>query len=131
MRKGSAQASDHGAWLWLGAAAVSVLLLPWYGVEGGVLRGGWPVPAVVEATAGGRIWLLPLLLPLLAAAWALHRRKPRLLVACGAAALAWLLFEAFGLRSHGLRLEGLAEVWRGARRSRHWAGARCSMPWQR
>jgi iron(III) transport system permease protein len=116
MRKGSARTSDQGAWLWLGAAAVAMLLLPWYGMEGGLLSGGWSpsMPAVVQGTAGGRFWLLPLLLPLPVAAWAVHRRMPHLLVACGLLGLAWLAIEAFGLRSHGLRLEGLATAWAGS-----------------
>jgi iron(III) transport system permease protein len=115
MRKGSAGSAQRGATLWLAAAAASLLVLPWYGLEGGLVN-GWRAarPAMLEGSLGGRVWLLPLLLPVLAAAWAVHRRMPRLLAWAGSAGLAWLAIEAFGLRTHGLRLEGLAALLAGS-----------------
>ncbi|MCQ4162384.1 iron ABC transporter permease [Roseomonas sp. GC11] len=115
MRKGSAGSSGQGLRLWLLAALASLLLLPWYGLEGG-LPGGWHAarPALLEALSGGRLWLLPLAPPLLLAAWAAWARSSGALVAAGLAGIAWLLVEAFGLRAHGLRLEGLAALLEGS-----------------
>jgi iron(III) transport system permease protein len=73
---------------WLGFAA-----LPWYGLPSG--------PALWEAIARGRLWLLPLAMPLALplAAW----RRPRgdagagaVLVAAGALGLAWIAVQGFG-----------------------------------
>ncbi|MDT7953210.1 MAG: iron ABC transporter permease [Acetobacteraceae bacterium] len=101
--RGAAVSNGFGA-LTLGAA--SVLLLPWYGVEGGPLA--WtsnPVaamPALLQAL-NGRVWLLPLLVPLIAAAYALRRRRAGILVAAGLGALAWLVGEALLIGLHGWR----------------------------
>ncbi len=96
MRKGAGR-PRLGAWLWLLAGAVSVLVLPWYGLGRGLLQASWPeaMPAVLQAAAGGRAWLLLLLLPLLAAAWAVARRQPRLLAAAGIAGVVWPVLQGF------------------------------------
>ncbi len=90
----------------LALAAASLLVLPWYGVEGGPLA--WmrnPTAAMPGLLQGlhGRAWLLALALPLIMAAFAIWRRAPRLLVAAGLGALAWLIAEALAIGPHGWR----------------------------
>lgn len=91
---------------WLLAAWASFVLLPWYKVEGGFLSLDWlarPVdaaPAVLLAL-GGRLWLLPLILPLLLASWLVARRNLYGLAAAGAAGLAWLTVEGFSIIHSG------------------------------
>ncbi|MFC0410871.1 ABC transporter permease [Roseomonas elaeocarpi] len=102
------------------AGAVSLAVLPWYGLEGGILGAQWSrlgaeaLPALFQGLLNGRTWLLPLVLPLLLAGWAIAARAPRATVAAGLLALFWLTLEAFGLRTYGLRLEGLATLWDGS-----------------
>ncbi|HEY0418776.1 MAG TPA: iron ABC transporter permease, partial [Acetobacteraceae bacterium] len=101
MRKGAAD-SRRGAWPWLAAGWASVLLLPWYGVEGWAIsawleHSGAALPAIWQGFSG-RPWLLPLLLPLVLGVFAggsrAGGRRPRLLVAAGVAGLLWLVLEA-------------------------------------
>src|SRR5438067_1827555 len=60
-----------GPLLWLLAGAASVLLLPWYGLEG-----ARAAPAVWQALTG-RAVLLPLLIPLLLVSLSLSRWRER------------------------------------------------------
>jgi iron(III) transport system permease protein len=115
MRKGSSRLAQQGAWIWLGLAAASVLLLPWYGLERGLLGSRWAeaMPAVLHGLAG-RSWLLFLLPPLFLAAWGIAARRSGAMVAAGLLALGWLILEAFGLRTHGLRMEASAGLWQGS-----------------
>ena len=103
-----------GAW-WLAALAAALFLLPWYGLDNGLLGGRWSsLPAMAEAVLKGRVWLWPLLLPLLSAAWGIRRRASEPLVVAGVAGLGWLVLEAFGLREHGLHLGGLSALLEGS-----------------
>ncbi|WP_426955061.1 ABC transporter permease [Muricoccus radiodurans] len=115
MRKGTSSRAPHGAWLWWTAAVAAVLVLPWYGLERGVLGASWAEarPALFQGLSG-RPWLLLLIPPLLLAAWGIAARSSRLLVWAGGLALAWLVAEAFGLRTHGLRLDALAAIFEGS-----------------
>lgn len=71
----------------------SVLLVPWYSLEGGL---SWhAIPAMAEAVWGGRIWLLVLLPPVLLASFANLRRNPALMVLAGVAALVCLGLESW------------------------------------
>src|SRR6185436_1159012 len=94
---------------WLGYAVV-----PWYLVEGGFA--GYPAgaagSALVLGFAGDRIWLLPLVLPLLAATVPLQgqRRRAIALVAAGIAGLAWLALEGFAIGHRGWSAEWLAAL---------------------
>lgn len=81
-------------WPWLALFLASLLVAPWYGLEGGFLSGQW-VLAVPDGIYGDHPWLLGLLLPVLLAGLACAQdRKPRLMVAAGILGLAWLLLEA-------------------------------------
>src|SRR5687768_10078279 len=95
LRKGAAGSSSRWLTVWIVAAWVSALLLPWFGVEGGL-------QAIVSGTAKaeqlasamrlaieGHPRLLMLLVPLVMATAAQIRQNPRLAVAAGLAGIAW------------------------------------------
>ena len=90
---------------WLAAGWAATVLLPWYGI-GGMPRGVPVLPAVAHGLWGGRPWLLPLLLPLLAATWAtLGRKRPLALVISGAGGLVWLVVQGLLINHRGWAFE--------------------------
>ncbi len=99
---------------WLGLAWIAFTLLPWQGDDAGILAfewlRSWPAgisgSALGQAVAGGRVWLLPLALPLALAALPLRpllldRRNGAWLVAIGLLALAWLVLVAVSVDLRG------------------------------
>src|SRR5579859_7972186 len=95
---------------WLGVGWAAVLLLPWYGIDG-VPRGVPELPAVAHALWGGRVWLLPLLVPLLLASWAaIGKPRPRVLVIAGIAGIAYLVAEGLLIIHHGWAFAWLTDV---------------------
>ncbi|TPM43018.1 ABC transporter permease [Mesorhizobium sp. B2-3-2] len=91
---------------WLALAWASFIVLPWYKVEGGFLSFDWlarpaeAAPAIL-LSLNGRLWLLPLILPLLLASWLVARRNLPGLAVAGAAGLAWLAIEGFSIIHSG------------------------------
>ncbi|MBZ9983331.1 MULTISPECIES: iron ABC transporter permease [unclassified Mesorhizobium] len=91
---------------WLALAWASFIVLPWYKVEGGLLSFDWlarpaeAAPAIL-LSLNGRLWLLPLILPLLLASWLVARRNLPALAVAGAAGLAWLAVEGFSIIHSG------------------------------
>lgn len=100
---------------WIITGWIGLLLLPWYGVEDfwtfEWLVDGYPwdsdyAPLIFLVGQGEKLWLAPLLLPLAAAPMALRLPKisplyARMLVAAGAAGLAWLIAQGFGIGLRG------------------------------
>ncbi|MFO1323844.1 MAG: iron ABC transporter permease [Burkholderiales bacterium] len=94
-----------GTWLAVGAAGFAVV--PWYALQGSVLGFGWlfrwtsadSAPALIQAIAHGRGWLLPLGLALVAGlAVALRRTESSgsaAQIAVGAVGLAYLFVQRF------------------------------------
>ena len=123
LRKGAAATRLSGARLCLLLGWASVLVLPWYGIEGGLVRalteGG--APAVVEA-ARASPWLFGLLLPLLLASLAELRRQPRLLAWAGAAGIAWALLQGFAIDRQGWAIVDLGSL-------SGWAAAQPALGW--
>ncbi|MBZ9966462.1 ABC transporter permease [Mesorhizobium sp. BR1-1-2] len=91
---------------WLALAWASFIVLPWYKVEGGFLSFDWlarpaeAAPAIL-LSLNGRLWLLPLILPLLLASWLVARRDLPGLAVAGAAGLGWLAIEGFSIIHSG------------------------------
>ncbi|WJI82666.1 MULTISPECIES: iron ABC transporter permease [unclassified Mesorhizobium] len=108
-------APGRSALAWVMAAWASIVLLPWYKVEGGFLSFDWlaqptdATPAIILAL-GGRPWLLPLVLPLLLASWLVARNKPKSLAIAGAAGLLWLAIEGFSIIHSGWGFGLLTQV---------------------
>lgn len=102
--------------LWLAVGLVGFAVLPWYGIEYGFwnfewLWEGYPfaadsAPGLFQVLQGGKPWLAPLALFLLAPAAVLRRRKsdPRfagVLLLAGSGGLAFLLAQAFAIGMNG------------------------------
>ncbi len=113
----------RSAALCLGLGWLGYAVLPWYLVEGGNLSlssfSGWPAGAagsgLVLGLFGGRYWLLPLALPLLAGLAALRfppddKRIAETLTGVGIAGLVWLIFQGFAVGLRGWELDWLTAL---------------------
>jgi iron(III) transport system permease protein len=102
--------------LCLAVGWIGFLILPWYAIEDGFwslawLADGYPAdsdyaPALLQALWHGKIWLLPIALPLLPPLALLGRRRGdpgfgQILIACGALGLAYLLVQGFAIGIRG------------------------------
>jgi iron(III) transport system permease protein len=111
--------------LWVAVGLIGYVLLPWYGVDGNFfslfwLFDGYPLdddvaPGLFLVVQGLKPWLAPfailLLLPLLV--WGRAKSDPfvgRLLMLVGAAGLAWMLMQGFGIGLRGWRFGWLTEL---------------------
>ncbi len=107
-------------WIIIGWAGFTVL--PWYGIDGGFFRFEWLfegyptdtdfAPAAVLLAMGQKLWLAPLVLPLLAPLFVLKRRKTEpiyatVLIAAGAFGFAWLIAQGFGIGIRGWSFDWL------------------------
>jgi iron(III) transport system permease protein len=101
----------------LACAALGLLIPPWYGLDSGFTT--WPAgeaaPLVLLLARGEAWWLWPLPLILLACAPALlgRRAEGRMLVACGAAAIAWVFLQGWAIGLPG-RVWSIAAPFVGA-----------------
>jgi iron(III) transport system permease protein len=115
--------SPLGLWLAIGWAGFA--LLPWYAQSRGLFDTGWllawdrqgPAPGLQQALLHGRLWLLPLVLPLTLPVLLLGRRQDTpaatwLLLASGIAGVAWLLGQGFAVVHNGWGFAFL-EAWFG------------------
>ena len=117
MRRVSSEATSHPVLIfWITAGWVGFFLLPWYGIEDGFfsfewLLDGYPLdpdyaPAAFLIGQGEKLWLAPMLFPLMAAWLAVGRRKtdplfPIVLIAAGAFGLCWLFAQGFAIGIRG------------------------------
>jgi iron(III) transport system permease protein len=114
------------AWLALGWAGFA--LLPWYGLEDGLLQLGWlrgftgseAAPGLLQAALHGRWWLWPLALALAAplaclALPAADRQVALILIAAGVFGLAWLALQGFAIAHRGPSWTWLRELLAPAR----------------
>lgn len=110
---------------WIGAGWIGFFLLPWYGVDGGFFSFEWLVdgypldedyaPAAVLVAMGEKLWLLPLILPLIAPLLVLGRDKSdpvyaKTLILSGAIGFCWLIAQGFGIGIRGWNFEWLAAL---------------------
>ncbi len=111
--------------LWMAAGLAGFVLLPWYVVDDGFfslswLMEGYPfeadaAPALFLALQGKKLWLAPLGLLLLAPALLWGRRKNDpvfgyLLIAVGAAGLAWFFAQGFAIGLRGWNFAWLNDL---------------------
>ena len=104
---------------WIAAGLVGFFLLPWYGVEDFFtfkwLFGGFPwdsdyAPGAFLIGQGEKLWLAPILLPLLAPLAVLGRRKTdpvyaKVLIIAGAFGFGWLILQGFAIGIRGWNFE--------------------------
>ncbi|MDJ0821613.1 MAG: iron ABC transporter permease [Paracoccaceae bacterium] len=126
MRIAASERTTHPVLIfWIAAGWVGYCLLPWYGVEDGFFSFQWLIdgypfdedyaPAAFLIAQGEKLWLAPLLLPLLAPLVMLGRRKtdplyaPVLIIA-GAAGFAWLIAQGFGIGIRGFNYAWLTAL---------------------
>ena len=105
--------SDRPVAFWIAVGAVGFALVPWYAVDDGMLHFGWMAsfasrehaPALWQALAHGRWWLLPLgALLALAALSGLRlpaRHRANALIAIGATGFAYFLAQGFAIGPRG------------------------------
>lgn len=101
---------------WIIAGWVGFAVLPWYGIEDGFfafewLFDGYPTdsdyaPALFLLAQGEKLWLLPLVAPLVAILFALRRTKSdpifaKVLILGGAFGFCWLLVQGFSIGLRG------------------------------
>ena len=126
MRRIASQTTSHPALIfWIVAGWIGFCVLPWYGVEDGFFTFQWLVdgypldedyaPAAFLIAQGEKLWLAPLLLPLVAALLALGRRKSdpayvRILILSGAAGFAYLIAQGFGIGIRGFTFDWLTAI---------------------
>ena len=105
---------------WIIAGWVGFVLFPWYGVEDGLFSFEWLVdgypfeedysPAAFLIGQGEKLWLAPLLIPLLLPLLALGREKSdpayfRILTVAGALGFGWLIIQGFSIGIRGFNFE--------------------------
>ena len=104
---------------------VSFLLLPWYLVDGGLFSGQWLVdgypfdknyaPAAFLIMQGEKLWLTPLLIPLIMPLFAFKREKSdplyaQILILTGAVGFSWLIIQGFSIGIRGWNYEWLSAL---------------------
>ncbi len=123
MRKAASEQTSHPVLIfWIAAGWVGYFLFPWYGVEDGFFRlawllDGWPVdedtaPAAFLIAQGEKLWLAPMLLPLIAPLLVVRRRKTDplfsvILILSGALGFSWLIAQGFGIGIRGFNFQWL------------------------
>jgi len=126
MREVTTEKTTHPILIfWIIAGWVGLLILPWYGIEDGFFRfewlfGGYPwdsdyAPAAFLLAQGEKLWLAPLVLPLIAPFLVLKRQKTdplyaQILIAAGALGFAWLIAQGFGIGIRGWSFDWLEAV---------------------
>jgi iron(III) transport system permease protein len=111
--------------LWILVGWASFLLLPWYLVDGGLFSGQWLVdgypfdknyaPAAFLIMQGEKLWLTPLLIPLIMPLFAFKREKSdplyaQILILTGAIGFSWLIIQGFSIGIRGWNYEWLSSL---------------------
>ena len=111
--------------LWILVGWVSFLLLPWYLVDGGLFSGQWLVdgypfdknyaPAAFLIMQGEKLWLTPLLIPLIMPLFAFKGEKSdplyaQILILTGAIGFSWLIIQGFSIGIRGWNYEWLSTL---------------------
>ncbi len=110
---------------WIIAGWVGFLLLPWYVVEDGILSFDWLfdgypfdedyAPAAFLVAQGEKLWLAPIVLPLIVSLVALGRPKSdpiyaKALILSGSLGFGWMLAQGFGIGIRGFNFEWLTAL---------------------
>ena len=115
----SEQTSNSVLVFWIIAGLVGFFLLPWYGVEDFFtfewLTDGYPfdadyAPGAFLIAQGEKLWLAPLIVPLLAPFALLKKRKTdpvyaKILILAGAFGFGWLILQGFAIGIRGWNFE--------------------------
>lgn len=126
MRTDQTKSTSHPVLIfWIIAGWLGYAVFPWYGIEDGFFRFEWLTdgypfddeyaPGILLGFMGFKLWLIPLILPLLAPLLVVRRAKSdplyaKILIAAGAFGFAYLIAQGFGIGIRGWNfdwLEGL------------------------
>lgn len=123
MRHAASEQTAHPVLIfWIVAGWVGFFVLPWYGVEDGFFRFGWLLdgypfdedyaPAAFLVARGEKLWLTPLILPLIAPLFVIRKRKTEaafgiVLILAGSIGFSWLIAQGFGIGIRGFNFEWL------------------------
>ena len=126
MDKNFAKKKNHPVLIfWIIVGWVSYFVVPWYGVEDGFFRfewlfDGYPfdpdyAPAAFLLVQGKKLWLAPLILPLLASFLVLRLRKSDpaygiILILVGAIGFSWLIVQGFSIGIRGFNFNWLTAL---------------------
>ncbi|MEM9205795.1 MAG: iron ABC transporter permease [Pseudomonadota bacterium] len=126
MRHSQSETNAHPVLVfWIIAGWVGYAVLPWYMLEDGLFSFEWLVdgypfdtdyaPALFLILQGEKLWLAPLLIPLILPLLALRRPKSdplyaRLLILSGALGFGWLIAQGFGIGIRGFAFEWLTAL---------------------
>ena len=126
MREASAEKTAQPVLIfWILAGWFGFCLLPWYMVEDGLWSFGWLVsgypfdedyaPALFLVGQGEKLWLAPLLVPLLMPLMVVWRPKSdplyaKILIAAGALGFGWLIAQGFGIGIRGFAFDWLTAL---------------------
>lgn len=116
------KAADPALIFWIAAGWVGFCLLPWYGIEDGFFTFEWLIdgypfdedyaPAIFLIAQGEKLWLAPILIPLIAALSVLGCAKSdpnyaRFLILSGAVGFGYLMMQGFGIGIRGFTFDWL------------------------
>ena len=111
--------------LWILVGWAGFLLLPWYLVDGGLFSGRWLVdgypfdknyaPAIFLIGQGEKLWLAPLLIPLIMPLFVLNRPKndplyAKILILTGVIGFSWLIIQGFSIGIRGWNFDWLTAL---------------------
>ena len=111
--------------LWILVGWAGFLLLPWYLVDGGLFSGRWLVdgypfdknyaPAIFLIGQGEKLWLAPLLIPLVMPLFVLNRPKndplyAKILILTGVIGFSWLIIQGFSIGIRGWNYDWLTAL---------------------
>ncbi len=125
MRTVSTENRNHPALIfWIAAGWFALFVLPWYGIEDfwtfEWLVDGYPfdedyAPAAFLLLQGEKLWLAPLVLPLLIALLAIGKTKShpvyaKSLILAGALGFGWMIAQGFGIGIRGFNYDWLTAL---------------------
>jgi iron(III) transport system permease protein len=111
--------------LWVLVGWVGFMFLPWYLVDGGLFSGQWLVdgypfdknyaPAIFLIGQGEKLWLAPLLIPLVMPLFVLNRPKSdplyaKILILTGVIGFSWLIIQGFSIGIRGWNFDWLTAL---------------------
>jgi iron(III) transport system permease protein len=126
LRNNFSNKTTHPALIfWIVAGWIGFLILPWYGLEDGFLSldwlfDGYPsdkdyAPAIFLVGQKEKLWLVPLIIPLIGSLFALGRKKSdpsyaKVLILSGAFGFAYLIAQGFGIGIRGFNFSWLTTL---------------------
>ncbi len=123
MREATSEKTTHPVLIfWIIVGWVGFCVLPWFGIEDGFFRFGWLAdgypfdadyaPAIILIAQSEKLWLAPLLLPLVAPLFVIRQRKTdpefgMVLILAGGIGFSYLIAQGFSIGIKGFSFDWL------------------------